>query len=377
MTAQAPIPIALCCTTLERGGAERCLVELARGLDRRRFSPTVYSLAPRPDRPERSFWPELEASGVPVRSLEVRRPRGGAQAVWRLSRWLRRDRVRLVQGFLFHANMIARLAVPLAGNARMVSGIRVAERRGRWRLRLDRASQRLVDRHVCVSQSVADFSRREGGLTPSRLVVIPNGVDFDRIDRAVAAEHVEQAGGESRRWLIGVGRLDRQKGFDRLLDIAPEMMRGLPQHDLVIVGDGPQRPALIEQAARAGLAERVHFLGWRADVNSLLKASDLFLLPSRWEGLPNVLLEAMAAALPVVAADVEGVRELLGPTAESQLVTGEFGPGFLRQVRQLAADEPGRRALGELNARRARDAFSWGGMVRAYERLYEELLGTG
>ena len=123
-----------------------------------------------------------------------------------------------------------------------------------------------------------------------------------------------------------VGRLEKQKGVNWLIESAPLWLAELPDCHLLLVGDGPMRATLESAAAASGLGERIHFAGWRADVPEILAASDLLVLPSAWEGMPNVVLEAMASRRPVVATDVEGVRELLGPGADLQTVPYERYP---------------------------------------------------
>ena len=174
----AKINVALCITELEIGGAERCLTELAVRIDRQRFSPVVYSLACQPERRERSCLPTLEAAGVPVHCLGGRRAWQFPIVVSRLRRLLASQRAQVIQTFLFHANIVGRIAAHRAGIKAVVSGIRVAERRSRWRLWTDRLTDGLVDRHVCVSQAVADFSVKRGGLSSEKMVAIPNGVDL-------------------------------------------------------------------------------------------------------------------------------------------------------------------------------------------------------
>ncbi len=105
-----------------------------------------------------------------------------------------------------------------------------------------------------------------------------------------------------------------------LIETAGAWLASLPDCDLLLVGTGPLQGRLESACRAAGIADRVHFAGWRSDVPEILAASELLVLPSVWEGMPNVVLEAMASRRPVVATDVEGVRELLGPLAARQLV---------------------------------------------------------
>ncbi len=315
------LDIALCITDLQVGGAERCLVELATRLDRHRFRPVVYCLGPRPEAEDNSCVPALEAAQIEVHCL-------GARGSWEVFRVLRRltrrllaaQQPQLLQTFLFHANILGRIAARQSVVRTVVSGIRVAHRNKRWHLWLDWLTDCLVDRHVCVSRSVARFAESRAGLPAEKMVVIPNGVDLQRYPAERPADLRSFGISAGRRVVTCVGRLERQKGVAWLIDSAGVWLGRLPDCDLLLVGEGPQRGLVERMCRRRGLSERIHFAGWRADVPEILAASDLLVLPSAWEGMPNAVLEAMASHLPVVATDVEGVRELLGPAAEDQTV---------------------------------------------------------
>jgi len=262
----------------------------------------------------------------------------------------------------------------MAGTPHIVSGIRVAERRHGWYLTLDRLTAGRVARHVCVSQSVADFSRTEGGLPAERLAVIPNGIDLSRYPPDLPSADLNPLGiAGGRKVMIYVGRLDEQKGVRWLVELAPQLLRPLPEYDLLIVGDGPDRASLESMVQRSAVADRVHFAGWRPDVPRLLKASHLFIFPSRWEGMPNVVLEAMASGLPVLATSVEGVAELLGVSAEQQVMAYGDSESLVSKALTISRPEVGN-ALGAANRQRAEAEFSIDAMVARYEALYDDLL---
>lgn len=374
-THRPPVRIALCITELEVGGAERCLAELALRLDRGRYAVVVYSLGPRPANDERSLVPKLESAGIEVCCLGGRRALDAPRVAWKLARRLKAQRAEIVLTFLFHANLLGRIAARWAGSPHVVSGIRVAERERRWRLLLDRWTWRLVDRYVAVSQSVAAFSQRAGGLPAERIEVIPNGVDLAVFDAATPADLTEFGMAPGRRAATYVGRLDRQKGLDELLAQAPDWLQRLPDFDLLLVGDGPQRAELESLALRLGLGERIRFAGWRPDVPAILRASELLLLPSRWEGMPNAVLEAMACRLPVVAMDVEGVSELLGPQRDEQTAPAGEMQLFVETLVAIASSAELRARLGAENRRRVEQAFTLDAMVAAYAALFDELAG--
>jgi glycosyltransferase involved in cell wall biosynthesis len=372
------IRIVFCITELDVGGAERCLAELAGGVDRERFAPLVVSLAGPPRDRDRSVLPTLDAAGVEVRYLELEHRWQVPVAIERLATWLESEHIDIVQTFLYHANVIGRLAARRLGKSgrgrpRVVSGIRVAERRRRGRLRVERLTERWVDRHVCVSEAVARFSVDSGGLDAKRVVVIPNGVRQEAIAGAAPFELGQFGVAEGRHVITCVGRLDPQKNVAWLIETAPALLERLPDHDLLLVGGGSLRPQLEQMCTALGVAQRVHFAGWRADVAAVLRGSDLLVLPSLWEGMPNVVLEAMASGIPVVANDVEGVREVLGPSGDAQIAHPGDRDDFVDRVVDILQNNRLARELGAANARRAHEAYSIETMIGAYEALYESL----
>ena len=376
MTAQRPpVRVALCITELEVGGAERCLAELAIGLDRGRFSPVVYSLGPRPDDNERSLVGRLETAGIEVHCLGARGMLDAPRVAWKLARLLKSQPAEVLQTFLFHANLIGRFAARWAATPHVAAGIRVAERRSRWRLAIDRWTSRFVDRYVAVSQAVARFSQTEGGLPAERIVVIPNGVDVRIFDSATPADLADFGIRAGRRSATYVGRLDPQKGLHEMIANSASWLERLADFDLLLVGDGPQRQELEALTRKLKLDQRIRFSGWRRDVPSILKASEMLLLPSRWEGMPNVVLEAMACRLPVVAMDVEGVGELLGPNRGEQTAPAGNFQVFADKALAIASSAELRARLGAENRLRVEQSFTIEAMIAAYAALFDELAG--
>jgi glycosyltransferase involved in cell wall biosynthesis len=365
--------IALCITDLNVGGAERCLAELAVRLDRRRFSPTVYCLAPPPGPGESNLIPYLTSAGVEVECLGARRASDFPGIVLHLGRMLRQRKTQLVQTFLFHANLVGRMAAWWVGVPNVVCGIRVAEREADWRLWLDRKTQRLANYYVCVSNAVAEFSATAGRLPREKLIVIPNGIDMTRFD-AVRPADLSEFIPAGRRLITFVGRLDHQKSIPQLLVAASKWFDRTPDCDLLVVGAGPQLVELQQQCRELRIADRVHFAGWRADIPGILAASSLLVLASAWEGMPNVVLEAMASGLAVAVTRVEGIDELLGPTVREQSVTYGDWDAFSGMVVRRMDDRRRSEELGLENHRRAASCFSIESMVTAYQNVWESLL---
>ena len=367
---EIPVRIALVITDLDVGGAERALVNLVTRLDRRRWAPSVIALSK-----EGRLAEVVRRAGLPCECLACGRRRP-MQVVVRLARSLRRCRPRLVQSFLFHANLATRLAAPWAGQPWVVGSLRVAEHRQRWHLALDRLTEFLSAGSVCVSHGVRCFSQTVGGLDSRRLTVIPNGIDPEPFDHATAVPREDLGIPERSHLALTVGRLDIQKGLTDLLTAAKQVIARCPSWHLALAGDGPWRAWLLEQIeAQPSLRGRIHWLGLRNDVPGLLKSADVLVLASLWEGMPNVVLEAMAASRPVVATDVEGTGELVIPGQTGWLVPPR-NPEALSIALLAATHDPDLcRTFGRQGRTRVEQEFSLDRTVAAYEQLWCRLLG--
>jgi glycosyltransferase involved in cell wall biosynthesis len=188
-----------------------------------------------------------------------------------------------------------------------------------------------------------------------------------------AAARRELGLAEAARVVGGVGLLNDAKGFDVLVAAAPLLP---PDVQLLVVGHGERDDELRRQAESLGVGARVHFTGWRDDLPRLHAAMDVFALPSRWEGLPYALLEALASGLPCVSTDVNGSRDVLaGDPPCGLLVPREDPPALAAALTRLLDDAPLRQRLSALGPQRVRSAFTVDGMVDGLLALYRELLG--
>jgi len=316
---------------LAGGGAQRVMLRLAGSLDRARFSPRLVVLGG-----AETLAGELPA-GVPAERWGAPRLRS---ALPRLVSHIRQSRpavVVSVMGYLNLALLAARPLLPRATRlvvreANMVAPtLAVLPRplRGAWVYRRLYGRADLV---VAPSETIAaDLLAAAPGLA-ERLLVLPNPVDVDGL-RARAATP-RRVPGEGPRF-VAAGRLSRQKGFDRLIDLVAEA--GVPGR-VEVFGEGPDRDALVAEAAAKGLSDRIVFPGFTGDLPAHLAGADAFLMPSRWEGLPNAALEALALGTPVIATPESNVAELMARAPAGAVAVAPTGPDFAAAMMAVRPD---------------------------------------
>lgn len=350
-------------TGLGVGGAERQAVRLATRLVARGRDVRVVSMIDPIAHVE-----TLERAGVPVESLGMARGRADVSAFMRLVRLLKDLRPRTLLCFMYHANLMGRLAGRVAGVPRIVVSVRIEKFGGFTREWAFRLSNGLSAATVVNSQLAADSLVRRRVVARDQLLVIPNGIDFAEIDAAGPATRSDLGIPEAAFLWIAVGRFDPQKDHASLLEAFGAT--GREADHLLLVGDGPLRPDAERRAADAGLSDRVHFTGVRDDVPALLGLADALVMSSLFEGLPNVLIEAHTAGLPVVATDVGGVREVVVPDGSGYVVpAGDLG-GLARALRRLAETDPdARREMGRTGREHVESRFEIGRVVDRWDRV--------
>jgi glycosyltransferase involved in cell wall biosynthesis len=363
-------------TSSDFGGTETTLRELVQRLDHNEFKPAVCSL-----RPGGRVARDIAAAGVRTFSLRMsERPRIAEllQGVIRLARWIDRHEVDLVQSFLYRANTLAPLAARLSRRRPIVvAGQRSLKPLGGRRAAVAaRWTWGFADRVITVSQAVRDELMRTDGVPAERISVVENGVDTQRFQPGRSDADVRQRFGIPREAVVvsGVGRLSPEKGFADLLEaVAIARARGLPLH-LLLAGDGAQRAELEARAKELGFGSDTQFLGMQRDLLPIYAATDILVLPSLEEGLPNSLLEAMACERAVVANNVGGVPEIVEDERSGLLVEPGSPSAIAAAIIRLAADPTLRHRLGKEARQRVCERFDVAAMVERHAGIYRELL---
>jgi glycosyltransferase involved in cell wall biosynthesis len=351
-------------TGLGRGGAERLLVDTVTRLDRDRFDVSVAYVLPWKD----ALRPELEAAGIPVVCVGVGRPPYDPRWIARLTTLVRRGGWDIVHTHAPLPATVVRLA------ARSSTALLHTEHNTWPRYRQPtRALNALTirrNRHVfAVSESVASSITR--GDVEVLVQGLPPAADRDPDARAAARLLLGSSG---ERPVVGtVGNLVPKKDHRTLLDAVDRVARAGTPLDVAVIGGGPLHDELTELAA--GSAANVRLLGSRDDVPALLPGLDLFVLSSRFEGLPIAMLEAMAAGVPVVATDVGGIPEVLAGERGGVLVPAADPAALASAISSLLGDDARRAALGAAARQRAGD-FDLQHAIDRTAAVYDDLVAT-
>lgn len=363
-------------TGLDVGGAERMLVRLLTRMDRSRFDNVVVSLLP-----PGPMATALRAAGVPVHTLAMRHGVPNPVAAVRLARLLRRLRPGILQTWLYHADLLGLVAGRLARVRHIAWNLRTADvdlapygAVSEWTRRMGSWMSPAPDA-VVVNSRAGQTAHEALGYRPKRWVRIPNGVDTTEFrpspDARTAVRRELDIGDDA--FVFGVvARWDPIKGIDLVVDAAAVLGRSDARFVLVGLGLDATNGTLAAAIERAGLTRQIRLVGARTDVARLHAGFDCVIMPSRGEGFPNAVAEAMASGVPCVVTDVGDAAFLVGDTGwvvapDSELALADA----CRSVLDSSIAETRRR--GEAARARIERHFGIDQVAGAYEAFYASL----
>lgn len=359
-------------TSLAYGGAETQMVRMALRLKSRGWEVRVVSLMP-----PKAYVKELESAGIQVVSLYIQKkpldPRPILRLVWLIRSW----QPNIVHSFMVHANFFARLACLLAPVPVLICSARSIDEGGQLRELLYRLTDPLCDISTQVCRACLERYVQIGAVPRNKIRYIPNGVDITRFrpDLDARKRLREDLGIEDAFVWLAVGRFDILKDYPNLFRAFSHVIHEMPKTLLVIVGDGLLRPAMEEIARDLRVKDRIKFLGICRNIPELMNAADAYVISSSQEGMANVLLEAGATGLPIVATDVGGNHEVVLDGRTGFLVppkdSGALSKAMLRLM-DLTDEE--RRRMGEAGHEYIEASYSLDSVVDMWEALYMEFL---
>lgn len=365
------IRVAQVINSLKPGGGERFLVDLLQAFPRDQFEFTVLCLY---SKGELAY--EVERIGIPVSVLEVPR-KIRLKGYLRLYDALKAGAFDIVHCHLLESCWYGLPAGWFAGVPVRIAHLQNCHWRLSFRARLfDRLAFTFADAAFGCSEAVLRFYRQRMWYPTSKCYLVYNGVAANRFEKLPSKEEARRDLGLPQDWIIvtTVARLVPQKGHIFLLEAAKEIVGKFEDVRFLLVGDGGLRAELEQRASALGLAERVIFLGQRTDIPKILAASDIFVLPSLWEGLGLALVEAGLAGLPVVATRVDGIVEVVEDGRSGFLVPPGDSHALAEALRILCSDASLRERMGREGKAIALQRFTMERIASQVAGLYRELL---
>lgn len=359
-------------TGLNVGGAEVQVVSLAKRLQLLGWKPSVISMLPADGR----LADELRSFDIGVYSLNMRAGSPNPQAIFSLITILRRLNPAILHSHMWHANLLARVVRLFLWRApKLVCTIHSGKETGYCRQLSYRATDFIPNRTTTVSRAAGARCVKMHTISAGKLSVLPNGVDVARFKANLGTRLlVRQALGLNSQFAwLAVGRLEFPKDY-------PNMLRAfsrLPTDNavLLIAGVGPQKDELQNLIQELHIADRVRLLGLRSDIPELMNAADGYVMSSRWESLPMVLLEAAATGLPIVATRVGGIDEIVLDGATGRLVEPNNSDMLADAMsRIMRVDSCRIQEMSRVARQHVETNYSLDTAVAQWEALYHDLL---
>ncbi|MBI2833511.1 MAG: glycosyltransferase family 4 protein [Acidobacteria bacterium] len=351
--------------------------QLARWHQRERYEMYFGTLNPI----EPSLRQSMESAGVRCFSCDCGSRPAYPLGMVRLARFLRRNRIDVLHTHLFEPSVIGLTAGRIAGARVLVMTRHYSDYHTRidkhWHVRLDCLCTRLAHRVIAVSRHTAEHMTSVEGAPASKIRVVLNGIDFDRVrvsDPAAPPRIRNEFASDGSFLLLVVGRLHPEKGYTHLFQALPAIRARASRPVIVLVaGAGPFLDRYRAEVASLGCADIVRFLGFRSDVADLIAASDVMVLPSVAEAFGLALTEALHLGTPVVATRVGGIPEIVDDGLDGVLVPGGDHHALSEAIGALLNDPERRRRLVGAGRAKVATRFAFERMVRSYEQLYDEL----
>lgn len=350
------------------GGLQKVVVNICRTIDRDKFDVSVMCL-----RELGEYVPDIEKLGIKVVLVPQKNKGTDYFSFMKVAKILKQENIDVIHTHNTQPFVDGTIGALLAGVKTIVHTDHARDFPDKkrymfaeWLMSIFAYKVIGVSEHT--SRNLTEYEH----ISPNKIITIPNGIDEEIFDISInKAKKRKELGLSDNGLIIGLAvRLAHQKGITYLLKAMPEIIKNFPDINLVIAGGGDQEAILKQEADQIGISDNVHFLGPRLDVHELIKLFDLYVLPSLWEGLPMVLLEAMAAGCPIVATDVGGNSRVIKHRINGSLVEAKNPESLATEVIYLLDNLELRDKYVARSEKIFKQYYSAEIMTKEYEKLY-------
>jgi glycosyltransferase involved in cell wall biosynthesis len=356
------------------GGVQQQLLSLLKAYNREVFNPIFCCLGPKEE-----IGKEIEGIGIDCISLNRSRySRFSLKIVIDLHRLMKKKHIHLVRTHRYRSNLYGRLAAFLTGVPVIVASVHDNYRKDKRPVRrvINRILSKITDKIVAVSEEVKKDIIQYDKIEPSKVVVIPNGIDTEKFNPKGNYADIRKEFSIKEDTIVAgfIGRIVPAKGLEYLIDSIPHVKGEFNNIKLLIVGEGSLVKRLREQAKEKKVYDSIIFAGRRRDIPDILSCIDVFVMPSIAEGLPNALLEAMAMAKPIIATEVGGIPEVIKNRFNGILVPPRDIRALATAIKELTGNAQVAAKMGQAARDLVLDNFSIKLIAQRWQTLYLSLL---
>jgi len=351
--------------TLEIGGAEKQLLKLVENIDKKIFSPVVIALRGGALKEEFEKAVKLVVIG--------KRWKIDPFFFFKLILVIKKEKPDILHTFMFTSNTWGRLAGLLSCTPVIISSERCVDIWKKWYHKLiDKFLLLFTKKVVANSSSVKNFYIKTEKIPDDKIEVIYNGIDIKQFENiSYSKEKKEEFNIEKAEFIIGTGgRFTEQKGFIYLIEAIPEVLKIIPECFFIFVGDGPLRRNFEKVVEKLNIKYKAAFTGYRKDILEIFSICDLIVVRSLFEGMPNVILEAMTLKKPVIGTNIPEIKELISDGENGLLVPVRNSKSIVDAIILLLKNQSSREKMGKKGYEIVKEKFSLEVMVKKYEKLY-------
>ncbi len=350
------------------GGLQQVVVNICRTIDRDRFDVSVLCL-----RELGEFVPDVERLGIPVHFLPQKENGTDYFSFLKVARILRREKTEVIHTHNTQPFVDGTIAALLSGVKTIIHTDHARDFPDKYRYMVaEHLMSHFAYKVVGVSEHTSENLIHYEKISPKKILTIENGIDGSRFEITIDKQKKrKELGIRETGPIIGLGvRLAEQKGITYLLQATPQVIKAFPDITLVIAGDGELKEDLQKETRQLNIEQNVCFAGARLDIPDLLQLFDVYVLPSLWEGMPMVILEALAAGCPVLATDVGGVAKVIDNEVTGLLVEPRNPEQLAISILRILSDRQLQEKFIRNGLQKFQKKFSAEIMARQYEKLY-------